>query len=133
MPLSTALIATSSARVAEAITRASVVFPVPGGPQRMREGTWSVSIASRSSVLGPRMWRCPTTSSSVRGRILSARGTTRGSRAAERNRSPGWPRPERPRGMYVGGIPDIVTWRDAPEITAQSPSRLTVKWRRPAR
>ncbi len=39
MPLSTADSATSSPRVAAAMTRASVVFPVPGGPQKMSEGT----------------------------------------------------------------------------------------------
>ena len=89
MPLSTALKATNSARVAAAITRASVVFPVPGGPQKISDGTWSVSIASRKSVLGPRMCCCPSTSSTVRGRIRSASGTSEGSlAAAARKRSP---------------------------------------------
>ncbi len=98
MPLSTAERATSSARVAAAITRASVVFPVPGGPQKISDGTWSVAIASRSKVFGPRMCCCPTTSSTVRGRIRSGNGTSDGSRAAAaRKRSPVFLL-----GMYVG-------------------------------
>ena len=103
MPLSTAESATSSALVARAITRASVVFPDPGGPQRMIDGTWSVSIASRKSVLGPRMCFCPAISSRVSGRIRSASGALRASFSeAARNRFP-----LRPRGMYVP-IPAIV-------------------------
>ena len=39
MPLSTAESAINSALVARAMTRASVVFPVPGGPQKMSDGT----------------------------------------------------------------------------------------------
>ncbi len=32
--------------------RASVVLPVPGGPQKMSEGTWSASMARRSALPG---------------------------------------------------------------------------------
>ena len=40
-PASTALNGTKTAPVRLAMMRASVVLPVPGGPQRMSEGTWS--------------------------------------------------------------------------------------------
>jgi hypothetical protein len=60
-----------------AIIFASVVFPVPGGPQKIIEVASSFSIASRSGLPGPSRCSCPTNSSSVRGRILSASGTAR--------------------------------------------------------
>ena len=50
MPLSTAESATSSARVAAAITRASVVFPVPGGPHKIREGSGASDSESSSQA-----------------------------------------------------------------------------------
>ena len=56
-----------------AMQRAMVVFPVPEPPQRIMEGTRSVSISERNTPLGPtRSW--PKTSSREPGRMRSARG-----------------------------------------------------------
>ena len=52
MPASTALKATKCACVVSAMRRASVVLPVPGGPQRMIDCSRSRSIASRSGLPG---------------------------------------------------------------------------------
>ena len=52
MPASTALNGTKCACVISAMTRASVVLPVPGGPQRMIDCSRSRSIASRSGLPG---------------------------------------------------------------------------------
>ena len=57
-----------------ASSRASVVLPVPGGPQSTSEGREPDSSSERSGAPGATRWRCPTTSSSVRGRIRSASG-----------------------------------------------------------
>ena len=62
--------------VALAMMRARVVLPEPGGPQKMREVSWSVSISRRSSFPSPRRCSCPMNSSTVRGRIRSARGAS---------------------------------------------------------
>ncbi len=56
---------------------ASVVFPVPGGPQKIIEVGSSLSIATRSGFPGANKCSCPTNSSNVRGRILSASGAPR--------------------------------------------------------
>ena len=74
MPASTALKGTKCACVSSAMIRASVVLPVPGGPQRMIDCSRSRSIASRSGLPGPRISSWPTISSSVRGRTRSASG-----------------------------------------------------------
>jgi hypothetical protein len=58
-----------------ATTRASVVFPLPGGPHNTRLGIASRWMASRRKVPSPSTPPWPTTSSRVRGRIRSARGT----------------------------------------------------------
>ena len=48
----------SNARlVAPAMSRASVVLPVPGGPYRITDDSRSVSIRLRSGALGPSRWR----------------------------------------------------------------------------
>jgi hypothetical protein len=39
--------------VSDAITRARVVFPLPGGPQKMSDGTRSAAIARRRNPSGP--------------------------------------------------------------------------------
>ena len=57
-----------------AITSARLVFPVPGGPERMIELNRSASIARRSSFPGSSKCRCPTYSSSERGRNRAASG-----------------------------------------------------------
>ena len=50
-----------------AITRARVVFPTPGGPQKIMEEIWSPSMRRRRTFPGPSRWDWPTTSSSVSG------------------------------------------------------------------
>jgi len=52
IPASTALKDTKRAFVVSAMIRASVVLPVPGGPQRMIDCSRSRSIASRSGLPG---------------------------------------------------------------------------------
>ena len=54
--------------------RANVVFPVPGGPEKITEGKRSASMARRSSFPGPRICSWPANSSSERGRIRVASG-----------------------------------------------------------
>ncbi len=57
-----------------AIILAIVVLPVPGGPHKIIEGTLPCSIAVRKMLPLPARCSCPTRSSSVSGRILSANG-----------------------------------------------------------
>ncbi len=54
--------------------RARVVFPLPGGPEKITEGKRSASIARRKSFPGPRICSWPTNSSRERGRIRVASG-----------------------------------------------------------
>ena len=77
--------------VLRAMSRASVVLPVPAGPQRMTDDNRSVSISARSGRPGPRRWSCPTMSSRWTGRSRSASGAWRDScsPAATLNRSSG--------------------------------------------
>src|SRR3954447_17278925 len=67
---------TNRARVLLAMMRASVVFPDPGGPQKIMDGMRSVSMAVRRNRPSPRSSSRPTTSSSVRGRRRSGRGAS---------------------------------------------------------
>src|SRR5437660_1222691 len=73
-PALTALRGTKCDEVTLAINRASVVLPLPGGPQRTIDPTRSSSMARRSSCSGPTRCCCPTNSSRVRGRKRAARG-----------------------------------------------------------
>jgi len=73
-PADTADIWTKAAFVAPASSRARVVFPVPGGPQRMSEGRAPPSTARRSRRPGPVRCSWPTSSSREAGRIRSASG-----------------------------------------------------------
>src|SRR5262249_31624590 len=73
-PAMTADRAMNCALEARAMRRASVVLPVPGGPQKMSECSCPERIALESALPGPRRWRWPTNSSSVRGRMRSASG-----------------------------------------------------------
>jgi len=67
---------------------ASVVFPVPGGPQRISDGSDFPAAMRASSLPGPRRCPWPANSSKVFGLIRSASGwPTRRLRALERNRS----------------------------------------------
>ena len=67
---------TKVARVDSAMTWASEVLPVPAGPKRMTELKASFSMAARSQLPSPTASVCPTTSSSVRGRMRTANGAT---------------------------------------------------------
>src|SRR5919204_565235 len=72
--LSTPLNLTNFACVRSAMMCASVVLPVPGGPDKITDGKRSASMARRSSFPGPRMCSWPTNSSSERGRRRVASG-----------------------------------------------------------
>src|SRR4051812_13503698 len=74
IPLSTAENSRNSAWLERAVMCASVVLPVPGGPQNRMLPVSSRSMATRSGLPGPRMCSCPMNSSSVRGRMRSASG-----------------------------------------------------------
>jgi hypothetical protein len=80
-PADTADRATNSRSVCAATTRASVVLPVPGGPQRMIDDRRSVSMSARSGAPGPIRCAWPTISPSVPGRILAASGACWASRS----------------------------------------------------
>ena len=54
--------------------RASVVLPVPGGPQRISEWSRPSSSARRSTLPGPMRCSWPTTRPACAGRIRSASG-----------------------------------------------------------
>ena len=76
LPAEVALICKNSALVVCAITFASVVLPVPGGPYSMMELSLSALIARYSSLSFPIICCCPTISSSVVGRSLDASGAS---------------------------------------------------------
>lgn len=65
---------TNSLDDALATNLASVVLPVPGGPQKMTDVKRSASTNRRSGPSAPNRWRCPTTSVSRSGRSLLASG-----------------------------------------------------------
>src|SRR5207253_11196524 len=69
---------TNRARVVLAIMRASVVFPDPGGPQRIIDGMRSLAMALRRKRPSPNTSSRPTTSSIVFGRNRSASGASGG-------------------------------------------------------
>ncbi len=73
-PVKIALIWTKARSVASARSRAIVVFPTPGGPQKMIEPSAPSASIRPSGPSGPRRCSCPTTSSSRRGRCRSASG-----------------------------------------------------------
>src|SRR2546425_3987378 len=83
-PARTAEMAMKSALKASAISRASEVFPDPGGPHRIIECGLPDANATASGLPGPNRWRWPTTSSIVFGRSRSASG---GAGVASGNRS----------------------------------------------
>ena len=92
MPVDVAEKVTKRARVVRAMIRASVVFPDPGGPQKIMEGMRSFSMAFRRNRPGARMSWSPTISSSDCGRNRSGSGASalrRGSgREASSKREP---------------------------------------------
>src|SRR5437660_5215348 len=58
--------------------RASVVFPEPGGPQKMHDATSPRRISSPRALPEPSSCSWPRNSSSVRGRMRAARGSEPG-------------------------------------------------------
>ena len=74
IPLVTAEKSMNSDFVVWAMIRAKVVFPTPGGPQKIMEEIWSRSISWRRTFPGPSKCCCPTYSANVRGRSRAARG-----------------------------------------------------------
>ena len=74
MPLVTAEKSMNVACVWCAMTRASVVLPTPGGPQKIMDCTWSASMMRRRTLPGPIRCCWPATSSSVSGRMRAASG-----------------------------------------------------------
>src|ERR1700722_12317336 len=77
IPAITAENSMKSALVMPAMILASVVLPVPGGPQKIIEVGSSCSIARRNGFPGPSRCCWPTNSSSVCGRMRSASGAWR--------------------------------------------------------
>src|SRR5687767_2391418 len=73
-PVAIAEYARNRVDVRAAISRASVVLPTPGGPQKTSEGTRSSAIARDRKPLAPTTSSGPSTSSSERGRMRSASG-----------------------------------------------------------
>ncbi len=73
-PAVTALSGTKYDLETLAMTRASVVLPLPGGPHNMMEGSWSDSMALRKTLPSPMICRCPTYSLKFCGRRRAARG-----------------------------------------------------------
>ena len=98
-PVKIAEAATKSSLVAPASRRATVVLPVPGGPQKISEPGLPPDSRRVSAPSGPTRCPCPATSASVFGRSRSASGRSAsgmtgsgveagaGSRPAEENRS----------------------------------------------
>ena len=74
MPLVTAEKSMKFALVRPAMMRARVVFPTPGGPQKIMEPMLSLSISRRRTFPSPSRCFCPQYSSSVCGRSRAARG-----------------------------------------------------------
>ncbi len=60
MPLVTALKFTKLDLVRFAMIRAKVVFPTPGGPQKIIDDTMSFSNIRRRIIPSPSSWLCPT-------------------------------------------------------------------------
>jgi hypothetical protein len=67
---------TNRALVVRAMIRASVVFPDPGGPQKIIDGMRSASMALRRNRPGASRSSRPTISSRERGRNRSASGAS---------------------------------------------------------
>ena len=73
-PPRTALKGTNSVRALRDNSRANVVFPEPGGPQRIIDERRSLAIASANGCPALSKWACPTTSSRREGRKRSGSG-----------------------------------------------------------
>ncbi len=73
-PENTAEIGTKRRPTASASRRAMLVLPVPGGPHRIIDDNLPAATMRPIAPSGPVRCSCPTTSSSPRGRSLSASG-----------------------------------------------------------
>jgi hypothetical protein len=73
-PVKIAEICSKCRSVSCASSRATVVLPVPGGPQNTSEPSERVASMRVSAPSVPSRWSWPTTSSSFCGRSLSASG-----------------------------------------------------------
>src|SRR5262245_6166026 len=73
-PVKIAEICSKCRSVAFASSRATVVLPVPGGPQNTSDPRERVASMRVSAPSAPSKWSCPTTSSSFCGLSLSASG-----------------------------------------------------------
>ena len=73
-PENTADIGTKSISTECANARAIVVLPQPGGPHNIKFDNLWLSTIRRINPFSPNKFCCPTTSSMVAGRIISASG-----------------------------------------------------------
>jgi hypothetical protein len=73
-PVKMALICSKCISVASASSRAMVVLPTPGGPHNISDDSAPAASMPPRGAPGARMWPCPTTSVSWRGRSRSASG-----------------------------------------------------------
>ena len=110
-PAETAESVAKCERVWRAMTRARLVLPLPGGPQKMQEGTLSASIARRSGASSSSRWRWPTHSSRLRGRIRAASGAS-ACEASSGWKSACW------LGLLRFGIVKVPLWSDQPSAVA---------------
>ncbi len=83
-PEKMALIWTKARSVSSASSRAMVVLPTPGGPQRISEPRLPAASIEPSGPSGESTFSCPMTSARLCGRSRSASGRCAGSRAARR-------------------------------------------------
>src|SRR5512139_1711179 len=74
IPERTAEYGRKTACVSAAMIRARVVFPEPGGPQKMRDGKGRAASTDERNFPSPRISSCPTKPARDVGRILSASG-----------------------------------------------------------
>jgi hypothetical protein len=73
-PAETAEISMNLRLVCRLMSEAMVVLPVPGGPHSSSVSGWSASMTCLSGEPAASRCSCPTSSSSVRGRIRTASG-----------------------------------------------------------
>src|ERR1700724_2564531 len=122
-PENTAEICSKCRSVASASSRATVVLPVPGGPQNTSEPSERVTSMRVSAPSGPSRWSWPTTSASFSGRNLSASG-----RGASRSR----PAAAKRRGLAAGFLAMTQRWPRS-GLTASGWSQIEARRRLSAR
>ena len=121
-PAMTADSCMNSASARRAMSRASVVLPVPGGPQRISEWSWPRSSAWRSGLPGAEHLLLPDEFIEVRGRMRSASGRSASS-GADVAQQVGLPTAlPAPRGLIGRARRCLTTMRRA-RASATRPSR----------